>query len=114
MAAVWNRACWVSLLVLAVPARADEPIPLAVQAGRCACVLPTHGPADKYLLVVGSLAAQPGPFRVTLRTETTAAAAHLPRADDSPSLAWVQRTAPVRQPAHDHFIRTNDLLPVNA
>lgn len=96
MAAFWNRACWVSLLVLAVPARADEPIPLAVQAGRCACVLSTHGPADKYLLVVGTLAAQPGPYRVTLRTEATSAAAHLPRADDSPSLAWVQRTAELR------------------
>lgn len=97
MAAVWNRAAsWLSLIVLAAPARADEPIPLAVQAGRCACVLPTHSPADKYLLVVGTLAAQPGPFRVSLRTETTSAAAHLPRADDSPSLAWVQRSAELR------------------
>lgn len=65
------------LLACAVPGRAQSlpagcPVPLAVRDGHCDCVLPTDRPDSKYYLVLGCLARDAGPYRVTVRTEATA------------------------------------------
>ena len=52
------------------PLRAQV-VPLAVQEGRCECVLPTGQADDKYFLILGSLARGAGPFHVTVQTEAT-------------------------------------------
>src|SRR4051794_29382895 len=73
-----------ALLLLLAPcslpaARGDPPVALAVRSGRCEAVLDTLPQGAQFYLILGSLARSPGPFRVTLRTEPTAAPAALPR-----------------------------------
>ncbi len=74
-------------------ARANPPLPLAVRGGRCEAVLETAHRDQQYYLVVGSLAREPGLFRVTVRTEPTDAPVHLP----------VQ--PPTANPAEINFLR---------
>jgi hypothetical protein len=71
-------------------------IPLAVRDGRCECVLPTEHPDDKYYLIVGSLARDLSPRRVTIHTTATddpvSVAREKPPADDG----WERRTWDLR------------------
>src|SRR5262249_34104911 len=66
----------------------DRPVPLAVRGGRCTFVLPAGSPADKYVLVVGSLSRARGTHHVSVRTEATDDAVSLPLASDDPGPAW--------------------------
>jgi hypothetical protein len=73
----------ICLLLLVVPcglpaARGNPPVPLAVRAGHCQAVLETADRDQQFYLVLGSLAREPGPFHVTVRTEPTDAPADLP------------------------------------
>ncbi len=80
------RPTWsscVGLLILLAPcqlpaARADAPIPLAVRGGRCEAILDSADPGTQFYLIVGSLAREPGPFRVTIHTEPTTAPVAIP------------------------------------
>src|SRR5438067_6267714 len=72
----WPRP--LALLLLLAPCglpavRGEPPVPLAVRAGSCEAVLDTADPGAQFYLIFGSLAAEPGPFRVTVRTEATGA-----------------------------------------
>jgi hypothetical protein len=53
-------------------------VPFAVRAGSCEAVLDTADPGAQFYLIVGALAGEPGPFRVTVRTESTAAPVAVP------------------------------------
>jgi len=96
----------VALALLASPAWAQQVppgrlFPLAVRAGRCDCVLPTAAPDDKFYLIVGSLAHAPGPYRVTIRTESTGDPVSLPPAGAPDDDGWARRT----QEQHDRLAR---------
>jgi hypothetical protein len=80
------------LCLAAAPADPAAPIPLAVKGGRCTFVLPTGGPRDQYVLIVGSLARNPQGHRVVVRTEATDDAVSLPLANDDPGPAWRRST----------------------
>src|SRR5262245_2918815 len=75
----------------AQPVPAGRVLPLTVHDGRCECVLPTPHPDEKYYLVLGSLAQQPGPFRVTVRTATASGPVAVPVEDSAPDPAWTRR-----------------------
>jgi hypothetical protein len=81
-----------SLLLILVPAvRADSPVPLAVDNGRCEFVVPAGQPNDQYLLIVGSLTTSVGPFPVRITTDATTASEPLPREQTTTDPAWHKR-----------------------
>jgi hypothetical protein len=61
----------VSSIGQADPASVGRLLPLRVSDGRCECILPTGQNAEKYVLIVGSLSRDAGPYQVTIRTEAT-------------------------------------------
>jgi hypothetical protein len=76
------------LAVCGLPAaRGEDPVPLAVRAGSCEAVLDTADPGAQFYLIVGSLAGEPGPFRVAVRTEATADPVAVPAAPPARSPA---------------------------
>jgi hypothetical protein len=97
MDAAWLPRVTLPLLLLAVPAAHADPLPagrvlpLAVRDGRCECTLPTPTTGEQYYLVLGSLARQPGPFPVTVRTEAVAGPAAVPLEAPAPDDGWVRR-----------------------
>ena len=80
----WPVALGTALLLTlasSLPAQDVTPgqvLPLAVRDGVCPVVLPTPRADDQYYLILGSLAQQPGPFRLTIRSETTGVPLYLP------------------------------------
>ena len=80
------------LLWIASFAAADsvEGLPLEVRDGRCACILPTSRPDDKFYLIIGSLDPTATPHRVTVRTRSTSAAVNLPVLKSTPDPAWAE------------------------
>jgi hypothetical protein len=46
-------------------------LPISVREGSCECCLPTERSGEKYLLIVGSLARDKGPFEILVRTAPT-------------------------------------------
>jgi hypothetical protein len=53
------------------PAPIGRLLPLRLSNGRCECTVPTGRSTEKYVLIVGSLARDAGPYQVTIRTEAT-------------------------------------------
>jgi hypothetical protein len=54
-------------------------------------VLPTGSPDDKYYLIVGSLALQPGPYPISIHTETASGPASIPVVNPTPDADWISR-----------------------
>src|SRR5437899_3018875 len=71
-------------------------LPLTVENGRCECVLPTEQPGEKYFLMLGSLARNAGPYRITIRTETTQSPPAPPIDKPATEPAWTRRVRDVR------------------
>jgi hypothetical protein len=76
-------------------------LPLAVQQGRCECVLPTPGADDKFYLILGSLARAAGPYRISVRTDCTTDPVSIPRPVPAADDGWARRT----QDQHDRLAR---------
>jgi hypothetical protein len=53
------------------PAPVGRLLPLRVCNGRCECILPSGQSTEKYVLIVGSLSRDAGPYQVSIRTEVT-------------------------------------------
>jgi hypothetical protein len=82
-------------------------MPLAVNDGRCSCVLATPRPDEKYLLILGSLSPTAGPHQVAVRTTPHDGPAALtldkPTVDDKWTrqiAATNERLARARQASH--------------
>src|SRR5437016_3274618 len=96
MATGWRTPRRAGLIVflfsflIGLSARAQV-VPLAVQEGRCECVLPTGQADDKYFLILGSLARGAGPFHVTVQTEATTDPVALPVTPLRSDQGWVRR-----------------------
>jgi hypothetical protein len=80
------------------PAPVGRLLPLRVSNGRCECILPTGQSSEKYVLIVGSLSRDAGPYQVTLRTEATDKPAAIPL-DDTETIRPRQRSGPGPRPA---------------
>jgi hypothetical protein len=86
-----------ALALLAAPAPAQglapgRVVPLATRGEQCEFVLPTSQPGDKFVLVVGSLAAGPQAHRVTVHAEVTADPVSLPDVGPAADATWRERT----------------------
>src|SRR5271166_3462487 len=86
-----RAVAWFAAVLLPSGLPAADVIPLVVRDGRCSCVI-----ADSCVLVVGSLARDAGPFRVSVTSEITDAPVALPRAAAARDLEWVGRTGELR------------------
>jgi hypothetical protein len=81
--------CAAILVCLLAPIADAAPLhALAVQDGRCECVLTTDRADDQFLLVLGSLARSGGPFRVTVSTAPTVAAESVPPETPAADPLW--------------------------
>src|SRR5947209_3310795 len=101
----------------AQPVPAGRVLPLTVRDGRCECVLPTSHPDEKYYLILGSLARQAGPFRVTVRTQAAAEPVAVPLDDSAPDPAWTRHVQTLRtrlDRARQHSEPGNDYPPAAA
>jgi hypothetical protein len=79
------------------PAAAWRVIPVAVRDGHCECVLPTPNPDDKYLLVLGSLSTERGPYAITVSTGSSSGPVYLPRDQSAPSKRWAREVRALRE-----------------
>ncbi len=65
--------------------------PLEVKDDACSCVVATPRPDAKLLLIVSSLASQPGPYHVTLRTDAAEGPERIPLAKAPVDPAWTRQ-----------------------
>jgi hypothetical protein len=84
------------LCLAGAPVQAQVPgavVPLAVEQGRCQCVLATPQPGDKYLLIVGSLSRRAGPYLVQVASGPATGPAVLPVEQPSGDPSWSAEVA---------------------
>jgi len=67
------------------------PVPVAVKGGRTRFAVPTAGQGSRVLVIVSTLAREPGPFAIRLAARAAAGADRPERADDGPARPPVVR-----------------------